>query len=95
MNVDPATQKLIHDNRTPQVDAAAGAGGTESWRTGTIGIELQLRDLARGQQAVVELARTSVARRRPIARHAAGRSSPTSSSPASRRPTIGAPSSNA
>jgi hypothetical protein len=25
----------IHDNRTPHVDAAAGAGGTESWRTGT------------------------------------------------------------
>jgi hypothetical protein len=27
--------RRIHDNRTPHVDAAAGAGGTESWRTGT------------------------------------------------------------
>ena len=66
MNVDPATQKLIHDNRTPQVDAAAGAGGTESWRTGTIGIELQLRDLARGQQAVVCAAAVNEPRHNPM-----------------------------
>src|ERR1700720_1891153 len=31
----PMAFRRIHDNRTPHVDAAAGAGGTESWRTGT------------------------------------------------------------
>src|SRR6202035_2835320 len=31
----PMAFRRIHDNRTPHVDAAAGVGGTESWRTGT------------------------------------------------------------